>query len=287
MKSEVIDRKNKKQYTEKSRLSSTLLYSTVIGTIVLAFATRKTVSKAGSLYMNSKNSRRLIKPFIKKNKIDMSEYEDKQFKSFNDFFTRKILSGRRPFSKRVSDVMAVADSKLLYYEIDDNLEMQIKGKTYTTRELLRDSGLAEEYRNGVCLVFRLDVDDYHRYSFIDDGEVISNKKINGILHTVGPIAFKKHKVFKQNQREFSILKTKNFDNVIQMEVGAMLVGKIKNHDIKEFKRGDEKGYFLFGGSTVVVLFKENVVKIDKDIVNNSKKDIETKVKLGETIGKRA
>ena len=252
MKSEIVDRKKNKNYIEKSPKGAGILYKTLIGTIVLAFLTRKTVSKMSSVYMNSKLSKKRINKFITKNNIDMSEYPKKEYTSFNDFFTREIL----------------------------------KGKTYTVKDLLRDKKLSLEYKNGKCLVFRLTVDDYHRYSFVDDGILIRQKKINGILHTVGPIAFRRYKVFKENQREYSVLETKNFGQVIQMEVGALMVGKIVNHNKSEFKRGEEKGYFLFGGSTVVLLFKENVVEIDDDIVDNSKKGLETKVKLGEIIGKR-
>ena len=286
MKININNRKDNSNYIEKSPKSASFLYKTLIGSVVLLFATRKGVSKIGSLYMNSKYSTKNIDKFIKKNNIDMSDYPKKEYKSFNDFFTRKIISKKRPISKKDNELISIADSKLLYYEINDATEMEIKGKTYTVKELIRDKKLAEEYKNGICLVFRLTVDDYHRYSFVDDGEVIKTKKINGILHTVGPIAFKRYKVFKENQREYSILSTKNFGNVIQMEVGALMVGKIVNHDIKKFNRGQEKGYFLFGGSTVILLLKENIVKIDEDIIKNSLNGIETKVKLGEVIGKR-
>jgi len=284
MKTDIIDRKNKKKYSEKSPVSATLLYKGVLGGIVLLFATRKTVSKVSSVYMNSRLSTKRIDKFIKKNNIDMSDYPERKYKSFNDFFTRKVKVGKRPISKKFSDLISVADSKLLVYNINEKTEMNIKGKKYTVRELLRDKKLSEEYKNGTCLVFRLTVDDYHRYCFVDDGKVLKSKKINGILHTVGPIAFKRYKVFKENQREYSILQTKNFDKVIQMEVGALMVGKIVNHDIKKFNRGDEKGYFLFGGSTVVLFFKENIVKIDEDIIHNSMSGVETRVKLGEVIG---
>ena len=286
MKTDIINRKNNEKYIEKSPKTASILYKSLIGAVILAFATRKTVSKASSLFMNSKYSKKNISKFIKKNKIDMSDYPKKDYSSFNDFFTRKIKSGKRKFSFKDKDLCSVADSKLLVYEINENLEMMIKEKMYTTSELLRDKDLASEFKNGLCLVFRLTVDDYHRYSFVDDGFVLKTKKINGILHTVGPIAFKRYKVFKENQREYSILQTKNFDKVVQMEVGALMVGKIVNHEVKEFKRGEEKGYFLFGGSTVILLFKENIVKIDDDIMINSKYGIETKVKLGEVIGKR-
>ena len=286
MKHEIINRKENSTYTEKSPKSAAFLYIPVFGTVLLTIATRKTLSKAGSLYMNNKASVKQIKPFIRKNKIDMSDYPEREYNSFNDFFTREIIPGRRPFSKDKNILIAPADSKLLYYKISDKVEMNIKGKKYNVKELLRDKELAEEYRNGVCLVFRLSVDDYHRYSYIDEGHLVKRKKLRGILHTVGPIAFKRHKVFKQNQREYSILETKNFGTIIQMEVGAMMVGKIKNHNKAEFVRGEEKGYFLFGGSTVVILLKENIVEIDKDIIKNSENDIETRVLQGETVGKK-
>ncbi|MGN1001115.1 MAG: phosphatidylserine decarboxylase [Bacilli bacterium] len=286
MKTQIINRKDKEKYTEKSPLPATILYKTIIGGVVLAFATRKTVSKVSSIYMNSKSSVKRIDKFIKKNKINMDDYPKREYLSFNDFFTRKILKNKRPFSKKQDDLISVADSKLLVYEINDKTEMIIKNKKYTLKELLRDKNLAGEYKGGLCLVFRLTVDDYHRYSFVDDGNVIKTKKINGILHTVGPIAFRRYKVFKENQREYSVLNTKNFGKVIQMEVGALMVGKIVNYNIEKFHRGDEKGYFLFGGSTVVLILKKDTVKIDEDILKNSAVGIETKVKLGETIGKR-
>lgn len=286
MKTQIVNRKDKQKYTEKSPLPATILYKTIIGGVVLAFATRKTVSKVSSIYMNSKSSVKRIDKFIKKNKINMDDYPKREYLSFNDFFTRKILKNKRPFSKKQNDLISVADSKLLVYEINDKTEMIIKNKKYTLKELLRDKNLAGEYKGGLCLVFRLTVDDYHRYSFVDDGNVIKSKKINGILHTVGPIAFRRYKVFKENQREYSVLNTKNFGKVIQMEVGALMVGKIVNYNIEKFHRGDEKGYFLFGGSTVVLIFKKDIVEIDEDILKNSSVGIETKVKLGETIGKK-
>lgn len=287
MKTEIIDRKSKEKYIEKSPKGSPILYKTLIGGVALVFITRKSISKIGSLYMNSKLSKKRIKGFIEKNNIDMSDYPREDYKSFNDFFTRKIITGRRPFSKKANDLIAVADSKLLVYDINDNTQLFIKGKKYNLKELLRDKELANKYKNGLCLVFRLTVDDYHRYCYVDDGNVVKTKTINGILHTVGPIAFKRYKVFKENQREYTVINTKNFGEVVQMEVGALMVGKIINHDKKIFVRGEEKGYFLFGGSTVILIIKDNVVKIDKDILKNSSLGIETKVKLGEVIGKKA
>ena len=87
-------------------------------------------------------------------------------------------------------------------------------------------------------------------------------------------------------KECSILDTKEFDKIIYIEVGALLVGKIVNNDLDTFKRWDEKGYFMYGGSTVILIVKENILKVDKDILKNSLGGFETCVKLGEKIAKK-
>ena len=80
-----------------------------------------------------------------------------------------------------------------------------------------------------------------------------------------------------------MLKTRNFGTMIQIEVGALLVGKIQNHPVTEFKKGDEKGYFELGGSTIILLTQSNIA-VDEDILENSRKGIETKVHYSERIG---
>ena len=79
--------------------------------------------------------------------------------------------------------------------------------------------------------------------------------------------------------------TRAFGDVIAMEVGALLVGKIVNHHgPASVRRGQEKGYFQFGGSTVVLLMKKDTAILDGDILENSRNGIETVVKFGEKIG---
>ena len=110
--------------------------------------------------------------------------------------------------------------------------------------------------------------------------------VPGTLNTVRPIAIRKSKVFKRNAREYTVLNTDNFGKVVQVEVGAILVGKIVNlhHDAYTFKKGEEKGYFEFGGSTVCLLFKKDTIVLDHDIEVNSKEGVETLVKVGSKIG---
>ena len=270
---------------EKDSLSLRFLYNTLLGRCILKVLIRPFFSKFASIFFNSRISKLKINSFIKNNNINMEEYETQDYKSFNDFFIRKIKPEKRPISKGKKDLIAPADSKITYYEINDKNAIEIKDSLYTIEELLQDKYLAKKYNGGVCLVFRLCAYDYHHYVFIDNGMLSLGKEIKGILHSVNPIAFKKYKVFKENSREYNILQTENFGDVVQIEVGALNVGKINNHNVSMFKKGEDKGYFDFGGSTVVLLFESDTILVDKNIIKYSKEDVETVVKLGTKIGK--
>ena len=153
--------------------------------------------------------------------------------------------------------------------------------------LLKNKQLAREFEGGYAMIFRLTVDDYHRYCYVADGSKSENIRIPGVLHTVNPIASDYFPIYKENAREYTILKTPVFGTMVQMEVGALLVGKIVNHHGKSTaRRGQEKGYFQFGGSTVVLLVKKDTVQVDADILENSRAGIETVVKMGEKIGSK-
>ena len=261
------------------------LYNNFFGRLILKILITPFISKLNGIRYSKKHSTKIIPKFILKNEIDMSDYPEKKYTSFNDFFIRKIIKEKRPISNINSNLISPCDSLLTVYKINDDLTFNLKNSTYTVSELLKDEILAKKYHNGYLLLFRLTVRDYHHYCYIDNGIREEYKKINGVLHTVNPIACKKVKVYSENSREYTILHLDNFGDVIQVEVGALMVGKIKNNSSKEFKRGDEKGYFEFGASTIIMLFEENRIAINDDILLYSKKEIETRVKYGETIGK--
>lgn len=260
---------------EKS-IGLAFLYNSLLGRLLLKLMTNKIITKIYASYMNSKLSILKVNKFIKKNKINMDDYEEEKYLSFNDFFMRKIKEGKRVID---DGLISVCDSKLSVYEIDDKSSFNIKNSIYTLEELLGESVKNYKY----ALVFRLCVDDYHHYVFPDDGNVLRTKFINGKFHTVRPIAQKKYKVFKENSRCITFLDCKNLGKVCYIEVGAMMVGKIVNENIKFFRKGEEKGHFEFGGSTVIMLL-EDKVKISKTILDNTKNDIETIVKLGNKVG---
>lgn len=272
------DLNTKKTIKVKESNALKFLYNTVIGRIILKIGTTHVVANVYAKYMNSKLSKHKIKKFINKNNIDMDEYEEKRFNSFNDFFIRNIKDNKRIIN---DGLIAVCDSKLSVYKINKDSSFKIKNSIYTIEELIQDKNTNYEY----ALIFRLCVDDYHHYVYPDDGKVISQKFIDGILHTVQPIAFKKNRVFIENSRCVTYLDCENLGQVCYIEVGAMMVGKIVNVKKKKFKKGEEKGHFEFGGSTVVLLIEKGKVGINKIILDNTKKDIETIVKLGDNIGR--
>lgn len=265
------------------------LYGNAFGRLIGKLLIRKFISNLGRLYMDSSFSKRRINKLIKAHNIDMDDYEKRDFSSFNDFFTRRLEAGKRAVDHDKNAVIAPADSKLTVYDISEDSSYRIKGCDYSTKTLLGgDGALAKEFLGGKCFVYRLTVDNYHRYCYPDSGVEAEHRFIKGVYHTVNPIALLRYDVYGKNSREITLLDTDNFGRIAYIEVGAMMVGRINNYHPKErFARGDEKGYFSFGGSTIVVLYKKDTVILDEDIKTNSAEETETTVLFGEKVGKRS
>lgn len=276
-----------REKVEKPQVPKSLrfLYCTKSGGLFLRLINRRWLSKLAGKYLDSRLSRRKIKKYIKKHDIDMSCFLNEEYKSFNAFFTRRIKPELRPFDMAPKTLVSPCDAKVSAYEITDGLKLDIKGYEYGVADLLRNAELAQSFVGGLCIVFRLTVTDYHRYFFFDGGTASGNTFIKGRLHTVQPVALERRRVFTENCREYTILDTDNFGKAVQVEVGAMMVGRIVN-DVKtgRFERGQEKGRFEFGGSTVVLLLQNGAATLDPELLENTKNDCETVVKCGEKIG---
>ena len=266
-------------------------YSCPIGVTVLELiAKKKFFSNIYGFFCDTKLSTSKIDSFTKDFNIDMSisQKQISDFSSFNDFFTRKLLNTARPITDNRNILTSPGDGKALAYEnIDiDNL-IQVKGYTYSLKELICDEALAKKYAGGTCLVLRLCPTDYHRFHFIDDGICSPSKQIKGDYYSVNPIALNKiAQIFCRNKREISLFNSDNFGNVIILEVGATGVGSIvQTYTANERAyKGDEKGYFKFGGSTTILFFEPNTVKIDDDIITQTNMGFESAVLMGENIG---
>ncbi|MBE6927809.1 MAG: phosphatidylserine decarboxylase [Ruminococcaceae bacterium] len=260
-------------------------YGTTLGRFLAkTILCRKFVSNIYGWWQRSRFSKKKVQKFMKQYGITTDDCVKSEFSCFDDFFTRQRKP--EPILTAENELAAIADSKLLALPIDERSVFSIKGVPYTTAELLENEALAKEFDGGMCLIFRLAPTDYHRYAYADDAEQSPSVKIPGVLHTVNPIAGTM-KVFRRNTRQYNLLRTKHFGTMLQMEVGALLVGRICNHNDKRssVKKLEEKGFFRYGGSTVILLAQKERVRIDADILEHSAKGIETKVRLGDRIGK--
>ncbi|MCR4625711.1 MAG: phosphatidylserine decarboxylase [Lachnospiraceae bacterium] len=263
------------------------LYTNRIGKHLLKFMISDKLTRLIEWYMNTRISTLKIDPFIKKNKINISDYEKKFYESYNDFFTRKIKKSKRPINMDPEVLISPSDGKVTVYHISDRLIVNIKNIDYSIKSLLLDRELSEELEGGWLYVIRLTVDNYHRYCYPDSGYQYENYYIPGFFHTVNPVALENTSVFAQNCRAYTILDTDHFGRIIQMEVGAMGVGRIVNYKESEFiERGEEKGYFEFGGSTVCLFVPKGSAVPDADMIKNTAEGYETLVKMGEHIGRK-
>ncbi len=241
--------------------------------------------------MHSPKSRSKIRAFIENFGVNVDEIERpvESFKTFNEFFIRRLKPEARPIDRDPDHLISIADCRLSAYEIRAGAVFPVKAKSFTTDQLIGDRGIAANYAGGLCLIFRLAPVDYHRFCYVDDCEQTPNVVINGFYRSVHPLSLSRMKaVFTENRREYCALKTANFDDVIHVDVGATGVGRIVQNNPAggRFRRGEEKGYFEFGGSTVILLLKPGAAKIDDDIAEYSARGIETIVRYGEKIGAR-
>lgn len=251
---------------------------------------KKLFSKLYGMYCDSKLSTKKIPSFINDFNIDMSISADKisDFSNFNDFFIRKLTKDSRPIDMNNDILISPGDGRLTAYSnINMDSVVQVKGITYSLSELIKDNSLAKEYNNGVCLILRLCPTDYHRFHFIDNGIPDKTNFISGNYYSVNPTALERiPKLYCQNKREWCIFHSENFGDIIHVEVGATCVGTIVQSYVpnSHVSKGDEKGYFKFGGSTTILFFKPNTISIDEDILIQSSLGFECKVNMGETIG---
>lgn len=263
------------------------LYNNPVGEATLwTLAKRKIASSVYGEMMDKESSVEKIQPFIEDFGIEMKDFQKQNYHSFNEFFIRKLKPDSRPIDMDSSVVISPSDGKISAYENLGNSDFYIKGHRFDVQSFLNNPNLAKKYENGTLLIFRLAPPDYHRFHFPISGTVSENIKIKGDYYSVNPLALRRNaEIFWLNKREYSIIKNPLFGEVIMAEVGATFVGSIEQtFKGNTVKKGEEKGYFKFGGSTVVLIFEKNKIKVDADLLYMSSKNFETTVKMGEEIG---
>lgn len=267
-----------------------LAYKSKIGSTLTHHAlSRSWFSKILGTVEDSRWSTRKISAFIQNYGIDMSEFEEKSWKSFNEFFIRQFKPGARPFSCNPLHFCAGAEARYFAYEnTSGESRFKIKHAEIQLSELLGDEALAQAFEGGTVIIARLCPVDYHRFHYPIDATVEARYTVHGKLHSVNPVALESRPdVFLINEREVTLFTNPLFGKVAQIEVGAIGVGKIvQTHaDIQQkFDCGQEKGYFLFGGSTVIWLIQKGKISLSQDLLEYSQKGIETWIPLGGLLG---
>lgn len=223
-----------------------------------------------------------IKPFIQNFEIDPSEFTTTDFRSFNDFFIRTLKPSARPLSQ--SPALIPADGRYWFYQnIDQTDHFIVKGQKFHLSTLL--NAPTESYQTMV--IARLCPTDYHRFHFPCDCTPGETRLINGPLYSVNPIAIRQNlSILTENKRCVTPLQTSHFGTVQYIEIGATCVGSINQTFIpnKPYKKGDEKGYFAFGGSALILLFEAGRLTLDPDLIQATRQGYEMRCLMGQPLG---
>jgi len=267
-------------------------YGTFGGKVALAAAIKRAwFSRWYGWRMDQPGSRNKIGPFIEQYGLEPTEFvrSPDEFEHFNAFFSRRLRPEARPVNADPAVVVFPADGRhLCIPNISQSKGLFVKGEMFDLESLLEDSGLAQQYHHGSLVLSRLCPVDYHRYHFPIGGRTAATRLINGTLYSVNPIALRQNiRILATNKRAITILETESIGRVLLLEIGATCVGSIcqtfqENSDVS---KGDEKGYFRFGGSSTITIFEPGRVEFDEDLLANSSQHTELYGRVGDHMGR--
>ena len=269
------------------------LYGTTFGSLFFRAALNHPLcSRLCGWWQQNSWTRRRIRPFAERYRINLEELEHPldKYTSFNDFFTRRLKPNTRPCDPEPERLLSPADGKVLVYpQLGPGTILPVKSCTLTADALLAGAIDPIPYRNGAALVVRLAPYDYHRFHFPADGQAGNARMIEGDFHSVNPLALaRKPNLFCYNRRSVCELQTPIFGKIAYVEIGALNVASIvQTYAPGPCERGGEKGFFQFGGSTIVLLFEPGAITFDDDLVSDSATGLEVHVHTASGLGRRA
>jgi phosphatidylserine decarboxylase len=267
-------------------------YRTRLGYLLTRFCARRaSFCRLYGWWQNRPSSCRQILPFAARHRIDLAEVElpPDQYPSFNAFFSRRLKPEVRPFVQAPEVLCAPADGKALVCPcLGAHTLLPVKGAQVAVAQILDSEEEARPYAGGAALVVRLAPYDYHRFHFPDSGQAGSARYLGKKYHSVNPLALERvPRIFALNRRVLTFLEADHFGRVAYVEVGAFAVGSmVQTYAPGPVARGQEKGYFQFGGSTLVLFFEPARVVFDSDLLRDSAQGLEVHVKTGSQIGRR-
>lgn len=263
-----------------------ILYKNLFGRFVVQLLKRTGAFKLVNYFLKCNISRKFIKGYIERHQINMHDFKGQYYKSFAEFFARKKDVVSCILNPKV--LISPCDGLVSIYPITEDLNILMKGSNYRLIDLIPEKTVSEQLMGGICLVFRLQAFDYHHFCAFDEAIIKTVNYIPGELHSVKPIVCEKIPVYKLNRRWWSLLYTAHFGNVVQIEVGAMLVGGV--HFVKEYGciyRGNEMGNFELAGSTIILMLSSKVrelLSFESKFSDAFYGKVEIPVSIGEGIG---
>lgn len=288
-----VYRYSNQEYTEPSMSDSmlTFLCETKVGRwVAKIWAHCLFISRLTGWVWSRGYTRKYIPSFIKKFHIPVHEVAQpiEEFSSLNAFFSRKLKPSSRPLAEGKDVCLAPADGTYLVFpDISQLTGIPVKSRLFSLEELLGDTHLAQEYHQGSMVIARLAIFDYHRFHFPMDCIPSQDRCIRGALFSVHPKFIKgDFSLFAENKRKITELQT-SIGTVLYIEVGALNVGSIVQTFApgRPAARGEEKGFFQIGGSTVILLFPKNTIDFDADLLQNTEAGYETRCLMGQSIGR--
>lgn len=266
-------------------------YGNPLGEISLnTFVKRPLFSEWYGSRMSTPVSAARVAPFIKQYGLDPEDFADapESYRSFNEFFYRKLKPAARPIDSDDDSAVFPADGRHLGFERASDISgVFVKGQKFDLPKLLGDDALAERYADGALILSRLCPVDYHRFHFPLAGVPSAAKLIVGPLFSVSPIALRQRLAYLwTNKRSITSLATERFGEVLLLEIGATCVGTIRQTYTPgtAVQKGEEKGYFAFGGSSTITLFEPGKIRLEKDLVENSACQTELYARIGSPMG---
>jgi phosphatidylserine decarboxylase len=266
-------------------------YENPLGRLALWLVIRRVLlSRYWGWRMAKRDSARRVLPFIVEYGLDVDEFAKSPFafKTFNDFFIRALKPAARPIAPGDHVAVLPADGRhLAFADFGAADGFYAKGQKFDLPSFLGDAALAREYAGGAMLISRLCPVDYHRFHFPVAGCAGDSRLVNGWLYSVSPIALRRNLAFLwQNKRVVTLVESARFGRVAMTEIGATMVGSITQTYIpgRTVAKGEEKGWFKFGGSCVVTLFAPGCIRFDADLLEQTAVGIETYARMGDRLG---
>ena len=268
-------------------MKADFFYQTAPGRAAFQALQKAGAFRLAAWFLHTRVSKCMSPGYVRRNGIDMTPFAGQSYGSYAAFFSRRRNDGVT-WERDPDALISPCDGLLSVYDVTEDLTIPMKGSHYTIGDLVPEPRVAEQFQNGLCLVFRLEASDYHHFCCFDDCRLTETHAIPGQLHSVQPIALRTVPVFRLNRRWWSALETDHFGTAVQVEVGAMAVGGVSLSGAGErLRRGEEMGCFTLAGSTVLLLLNESVrrrLRFRESLLPCVGGQEEVRVRMGTAIG---